>query len=161
MGYDKLIAGDFDGDGASTTRCCGTRAPGTGSSNAGSTSAGPIAVGAHGHAVYDELIVGDWSAGGDLDETILWDRETGLWVLHIVGPTSGGATSAAASGAPRSTSSRPATTTPTAASTTCSSTTPTTGSWTVWSFHRNVPSTRLSGTWLDGYDVISVGSFMD
>ena len=49
----------------------------------------------------------------------------------------------------------------TAASTTSSSTTPSNGSWAVWSFHRNVPSTRLSGTWLNGYDVISVGSFMD
>jgi hypothetical protein len=35
------------------------------------------------------------------------------------------------------------------------------GKWAVWSFHRTVPSTRLSGTWLGGYDVISVGSFMD
>jgi hypothetical protein len=35
------------------------------------------------------------------------------------------------------------------------------GSWTVWSFHRTVPSTRLSGTWAPGYDVIAVGSLMD
>ena len=34
---------------------------------------------------YDELIVGDWSAGGDMDEMIIWDRDTGRWVLHELG----------------------------------------------------------------------------
>jgi hypothetical protein len=31
----------------------------------------------------------------------------------------------------------------------------------VWSFHRTAPSTRLSGSWLGGYDVVMVGSLMD
>ena len=35
------------------------------------------------------------------------------------------------------------------------------GRWYVWSYHRNVPTGRASGRWLGGYDVISVGSFMD
>ncbi len=36
-----------------------------------------------------------------------------------------------------------------------------TGSWSVWSFHRTFPRRDSSGTWLNGYDVIMVGSFMD
>ena len=35
------------------------------------------AAGARGHACYDQFIVGDFSAGGEYDETILWDRDTG------------------------------------------------------------------------------------
>ena len=35
------------------------------------------------------------------------------------------------------------------------------GKFYVWSFHRNVPTTRLTGTWLTGFDVISVGSFLN
>ena len=68
---------------ASTTLFIWDQTTGTGSSSSlvsfrldVSRSAGP------GRACYDELIVGDWSAGGDMDEMILWDRNTGLWVLQ-------------------------------------------------------------------------------
>src|SRR5690606_36729418 len=32
--------------------------------------------------VWDDLIFGDWSAGGDRDEAILWNRENGRWLLQ-------------------------------------------------------------------------------
>ena len=109
--------------------------------------------------VYDEIIVGDWSAGGDLDEMILvgpphralaaafswagfrptsgdgyWstgDRRRRAWRLRHRRPGR-----------------RPV---PVRRNN---------GRWTIWSFHRNVPS-PAPRDWLHGYDVISVGSFMD
>ena len=78
----QLIAGDLDGDGRRQRhRCSGTTTPATGSSTAGRTSGSTYRVTGHWSRGYDEVIVGDWSAGGDLDETILWDRQTGRWVL--------------------------------------------------------------------------------
>ena len=106
------------------------------------------------------MIVGDWSAGGDLDETLLWDRNTGRFVLHswsafrMTYVRSGQWNSQydiAAPGDYDTDGRMDDLFLYDAAS----------GNFTLWSFHRDVPSTRTSGTWLRGYDVISVGSFMD
>ena len=36
-----------------------------------------------------------------------------------------------------------------------------TGQWAIYSFHRYIPTQITQGTWGRGYDVITVGSFMD
>ena len=64
------------------TCCCGTMRPESGSSYSWAGSGRPTGIVATWSTVYDEIIVGDLSAGGDLDETIIWDRNTGQWVLY-------------------------------------------------------------------------------
>ena len=111
--------------------------------------------------VYDQIIVGDFSAGGENDETLLWDRATGVNVLSswaafrptyrrtsnwgsfsvdiaVVGDydTDGRADDLFMYDSAS-------------------------GRFYVWSYHRFNPTGRTSGLWLRGFDVISVGSFMD
>ena len=115
---------------------------------------------AAGQEAYDEVIFGDWSAGGDMDEMLIWDRDSGLWVLQtwanfrntyrrhgywkaiydIAAPGDydhDGRVDELFLYDKQS------------------------GHWTINSYHRLVPSGRLSGTWSTGFDAITVGAFVD
>jgi hypothetical protein len=106
------------------------------------------------------LIFADWSAGGDLDEMLYWERSRGLWVLYSWSgfrPTfqrkwSWSSTVDIAVTGDYDTDGRAddlflydigA------------------GDWAIYSFHRNVPALATRGRWGAGYDAIAVGSFMD
>jgi hypothetical protein len=159
-GYERIVAADLDGNGRVNDMLLWDQ--NTGKWVAFTWSGlRPVyrALGYWGLG-YDEVIVGDWSAGGDLDEILLWDRQSGRWQLFSWAGF-------------RSTYRRQG-----YWSTTFDIAAPgdydtdgrvddlfmydiRTGRWTMWSYHRNVPSVRISQDWFHGYDVISVGSFMD
>jgi hypothetical protein len=107
-----------------------------------------------------EIIVGDWSAGGDLDEVILWNKFNGYWLLYSfsafvptyqTGDRWNPAFDIAAPG-DYDTDGRIDDVFLFATDS---------GVWAVVSFHRNAQSTRLYQTWGPGWDVISVGEFMN
>jgi hypothetical protein len=158
--YDQVVAADLDGNGRLNDTIHWDQTTGNW---VGSTWSGFRSVyRSRGvwSRVYDRLIVGDFSAGGDLDEMILWDRQTGLWVLvswanfRTIYRHTGYFSTDISVVAPGDydTDGRVDDLFLYAGSS---------GRWRVWSFHRLSRSQRLSGTWLNGYDVISVGSFMD
>jgi hypothetical protein len=161
-GYETAIPADLDGNGRLNDIALWDRDTGkwVAFSWAGFHST-YRATGYWGRAT-DTVLAGDWSAGGEVDELLLWDRNSGQYVVQSWSGFR-----------PRSQRSGDA-----LWSVTFDFGAPgdydsdgrlddiflydiATGRWSIFSFHRNAATLRLSQDWLHGYDVISVGAFMD
>jgi len=108
----------------------------------------------------ERIVVGDWSAGGDLDEILYWDVHTGQWVLYSFAGFRPGYQRLGNWG-PGFDLAEPGDYDTDGRVDDVFIYDIGSGHWAIYSFHRNAPTERLNGVWGSGYDVISVGSFMD
>ena len=110
---------------------------------------------------YDEIIVGDWNADGEMNETLSWDKSTGVWVLnswsswHNTYRRDGFWNNTFDYAAPGDFDSD-------GRSDDIFLYDNGSGRWSVHTYHRYTWKGSIrAGQWLAGFDVVSVGNFME